>query len=65
MCERYKEYRIKKSLPKSTYTKDELKKNESMNVRSLINNIDPDYTEENTKTTNTINTRKIRWTLKH
>ena len=25
-CERYKEYKIKKSLPKSAYTKEELKK---------------------------------------
>ena len=25
-CERYKEYKIKRSLPKSAYTKDELKK---------------------------------------
>ena len=34
-----------------------------MNERSLINNIDSDYTG-NTKTTNTINKEKI-WTLKH
>ena len=34
---------------------------EQINERSLINNIDTDYTG-NTKTTNTINSKKI-WTL--
>ena len=35
-----------------------------MNERTLINKNDTDYTG-NTKTTNTINTRRIQWTLKH
>ena len=33
-CERYKEYRIKKSLPKSAYSKEELKKWVSDNEKS-------------------------------
>ena len=35
-----------------------------MNVRSLINKNDTDYTG-NTKTTNTIIQGEIQWTLKH
>ncbi len=35
-----------------------------MNVRTLINKNDTDYTG-NTKTTNTIIQGEIRWTLKH
>ena len=61
-CERYKEYKIKRSLPKATY--DEKAKKEDLNKwlehldkRTLINNIDTDYTG-NTKTTNTINKEK-------
>ena len=61
-CERYKEYKIKKSLPKATYDKQVRKEDlnkwlEHLDKRTLINNIDTDYTG-NTKTTNTINKEK-------
>ena len=60
-CERYREYKIKKSLPKSS--PDEVK-NGQVSVKSLINNNDTDYIGN----TNTIIRliRRIRlWILKH
>ena len=59
-CERYKEYKIKRALPKATYDEQARKEdlNKWVNVREKsYNNIDTDYTG-NTKTTNTINKEK-------